>query len=1064
DKRQVGLLLGNMIGPCFLSDDLLWEVVVTKLVKLALEFGNIPEFLYGYAVFGSILINLTGEYKSSYELCKLSIELCNRYHARSQLARASEILGARVLHWFKPAKQALPVLSDGYKAALESGELLFAGYIYAIRLLTRISCSHNIDLLLKEAEEVISFTRNTQNQIAHYASIGFQLILRNLSARTKDRFSFHNETLTEADFLKQCKEYNLVTASCLFHILKAGLYYMYGNSAEALRSVNEAKKGSNVIVGFMSTADLNFYHSLTLADLFQDASPAGKGHYLETIRMNQARLKTWADNCPENFMCRYLLVEAELARIWGKDWEAVDLYEQAIKYAKEQEFVHIEALANELASKFWLSRGKERIARLYLENAYYLYQRWGAHAKVKDLETLYRDLLIRDTTKSLTITQHLTSCRLDWETCISALRALSAKLDLQDLLNNIMDSMMAHSGAERALIILKNGDDWRIQAMSDVVTKTREVLQNRPYRPQTKEDLGFSIPKMVFNYCLRSKEALVSGNAVQDPRIQKDWNIQRREIRSLACIPIPGQESIRAMIYLENNLMTDVFSLERMEIIRLLSAQFSISIENALLYNDLKQNTDTIRKSEERYELAVSGTSVGIWDWDIISGRVFLSGRLKNLLGYSADEFIDTMDDFWDRLHPEDKEATRTVFTRHLKEHLPYDLDYRLKTKSGDYRWFNARGQAIWDETGKATRMSGSIMDITERKQAEGDLKKAFEEIKGLKARLEQENIYLREEMGITRNHGEIIGQSSALKKVLMKIKKVASSGSAVLISGETGTGKELLARAIHNLSDRKDRTMVKVNCAALPSTLIESELFGREKGAYTGALSRQVGRFEIADNSTIFLDEIGELPPELQAKLLRVLQDGEFERLGSPKTIKVNVRVIAATNRDLEKAVAEGRFREDLFYRLNVFPIKMPPLRERVEDIPTLVWAFVKEFGQKMGKNIQTISKQSMDLLQKYSWPGNIRELRNVIEHAMLMSEGSHLKVDLPAPKSAEATSFPSLEEMEREHIKAALKATGWRIRGSNGAAELLQIKPSTLYSRMEKLGIPTRRIKDDH
>jgi PAS domain S-box-containing protein len=1054
-KKQVGLLLGNMVGPCYASGDLLWAAAITKLVNLALEFGNIPEFVYGYAEFGVILSFFTGDYQSGYDLGKLSIELCNRYHNRSQLARACQTFGGHLLHWIKPAKQALPVLNDGYQAALESGELQYAGYICCVKLSTLFSCSYKINPLLKETKETASFTKNTQNQIAHYFSIGFQLVLNNLSARTKDKFSFHNNMFTEADFLEQCKEYQLVTASCVFHILIAGSSYLHGNPSEALQSVKEAKKGLDSIAGLIHNVNLNLYHSLSLAELHQDASPEEKGHYLEDIRMNQGQLKTWADHCPENFMCRYLLVEAELARICGKDWEAVDLYEQAIKSAQDQEFVHMEALGNELASKFWLSRGKEQFARLHLENAYYLYQRWGAYAKVKDLESRYRHLLTKDTARALTITQQFTSGRLDLETLINGIQILSAKLDLQDLLNNIMDLMIAHSGAERALLILKHGDDWLIQAMSDVVTNIREVLPNRPFRPQMTEDLAFTIPEMVFRYCLRSKETLVSGNALQDPRIQKDRNIWRRQIKSMVCIPILNHERIRAMIYLENNLIPDVFSIERMGILQLLSTQFSISIENAMLYHDLKQNADTIRKSEERYKLALAGTSAGIWDWDINSGKVFLSGRLKELLGYSADEFLETLDDFWDRLHPEDKKVTRTAFVLHLKEHVPYDLEYRLKTKSGDYHWFNARGQAVWDETGKATRMSGSIIEITRRKHAEEDLKRAFEEIKGLKERLEQENIYLREEMGITHNYGKITGQSKAIKKVLMQIKKVAHSGSSVFISGETGTGKELIANAIHNLSDRKDRPMVKVNCAALPSALIESELFGREKGAYTGALSRQVGRFEIADNSTIFLDEIGELSPELQAKLLRVIQDGEFERLGSPKTIKVNVRVIAATNRDLEKAVAEGRFREDLFYRLNVFPIRMPPLRERMEDIPALVWAFVKEFGQKMGKNIQTISKQSIDLLQQYKWPGNIRELRNVIEHAMLMSEGNHLKVELPARKPAETTTFLSLEEMEREHIKAALKATGWRVRGNGGAAELLQIKPTTLYSRMEKLGI---------
>ncbi len=335
------------------------------------------------------------------------------------------------------------------------------------------------------------------------------------------------------------------------------------------------------------------------------------------------------------------------------------------------------------------------------------------------------------------------------------------------------------------------------------------------------------------------------------------------------------------------------------------------------------------------------------------------------------------------------------------------------------------------------------------------------QELIELRQQLERENIYLREEVKTLFQHEEIVGRSDALKRVLVKAEQVAPTDSTVLILGETGTGKELVARCIHKLSKRKDRVMVKVNCASLPAALVESELFGREKGAYTGALSRQIGRFEIAHGSTIFLDEIGELTPELQAKLLMVLQDGEFERLGSPHTIRVDVRVIAATNRDLAEAVRKGTFREDLYYRLNVFPIQIPPLRERSEDVPLLVMAFLSEFSKKMGKKIQTVSRKTMDALQSYKWPGNIRELRNVIEQAVIVSRGDGLNVSVPDSTNEITPLDRNLRDVQYRHIVEVLEATGWKIKGRGGAAEILGVKPSTLYTKMENLNIPTRQEK---
>ena len=342
------------------------------------------------------------------------------------------------------------------------------------------------------------------------------------------------------------------------------------------------------------------------------------------------------------------------------------------------------------------------------------------------------------------------------------------------------------------------------------------------------------------------------------------------------------------------------------------------------------------------------------------------------------------------------------------------------------------------------------------RSRAHAELAAAHEEIKRLNARLQAENVYLRQ-VSHTGSRERLASRSPSFKVVLEEIDRVAPTNAAVLLLGETGTGKELLAEAIHGASGRSLRALVKVNCAALPATLIESELFGREKGAYTGALARQMGRFEIADGSTIFLDEVGELPLELQPKLLRVLQDGRFERVGSTQTIRVDVRLIAATNRDLAAAVSEGSFREDLYYRLNVFPVEVPPLRERREDIAMLAWTFVKEFGEAMGRPIERIADESMAALEAYAWPGNVRELRNVIERAMILARDTTLHISL-GRTPARALSGPvpgTLHDAERAHVLRALEQSGWRVRGAGGAAERLGLKPTTLDSRIQRLGL---------
>ena len=481
-----------------------------------------------------------------------------------------------------------------------------------------------------------------------------------------------------------------------------------------------------------------------------------------------------------------------------------------------------------------------------------------------------------------------------------------------------------------------------------------------------------------------------------------------------------------------------------------------------ILPEDVEQGSPFEALMAERLASATDSAGVGLWSVEAGSQTVWVTRKMRELLQLSPDEKV-TSASFARVMHPEDRERMLQAMQHALETGEPLNVDFRVRLGNAGWRWVSARGRRQPGPVGAPARLMGASLEITERKLAEEALARSYAEIKQLKEQLQAERDYLRTEIQVSHAHGQIIGSSQAIKHVLQQVEQVAPADCPVLISGETGTGKELIAQEIHRLSPRKDRVMVLVNCAALPSALVESELFGRERGAYTGALTAQVGRFEIANGSTLFLDEVGELSLEVQAKLLRVLHQGEFQRLGSPKTHKVDVRVIAATNRDLAAEVRNGRFREDLYYRLKVFPIDIPPLRKRAEDIPSLVFAFMEEFSNRMGRKLTKVPRKGMEALQEHSWPGNIRELRNVIEHSVILSPGDMLKVSvLPDSPTREAQPV-SLAEAERDHILKALQTTRWRIKGPHGAATRLGLQPSTLYSRMQKLGIPHRRQKDE-
>ena len=479
------------------------------------------------------------------------------------------------------------------------------------------------------------------------------------------------------------------------------------------------------------------------------------------------------------------------------------------------------------------------------------------------------------------------------------------------------------------------------------------------------------------------------------------------------------------------------------------------------------------KELERQNELILESAGEGIYGLDTKGLTTFVNPAAAEMLGWAADELIGQP--MHKLLH-----HTRPDGSHFPREQCPIYAAFKdgeVRTVDDEVFWRKDGSSFPVEYTSTPVRDRGELVgavvvfrNLTDIKQSEENLRRALAEVERLRSRLEAENVYLQEEIRTEHNFDEIIGRSDAIRRVLEAVETVAPTEANVLIEGETGTGKELIARALHGLSSRGGKTLIKVNCASIPKELFESEFFGHVKGAFTGALRTRSGRFELADEGTIFLDEVGEIPLEMQSKLLRVLQEGQFERIGDERTRKVDVRVIAATNRNLKQEIEEGRFRQDLFYRINVFPIEVPPLRKRKEDIPLLAAHFLDKGVRGLEPKGLRLTADDVDRLQRYDWPGNVRELRNVIERAVITARGGALRFDLEgvtAPVAAKRPERPAvvgvsqvvpeaeIRQMERDNLLAALECTDWQIYGDDGAAALLGVKPSTLASRIKKMGL---------
>jgi len=1282
-------VLSGLTSVAYFTDSRLACVQMCRMVKIAMRYGTIGASALAYGYFGAILGPIFHRYTDGYRFVRLASNLIERHGFIACQAKIYHLMG-HVILWTGPIASAIEFSRATFRAAIETGDLAYACYGILHPIEVFLLRNDPLDAVWRESEIALDFTRKTKYRDVVDIIRSQQRFIATMQGRTETFSTFNDAQFDEATFEAQLTEDRMALMIFWYWMLKLKARFLAGDYAEALAAADKAKLQLWSSGAMVHLVDYTYYFALTVAACYENASTHQQQAWRELLTAHLEQLREWAETYPPTFGHKHALVSAEIARVEGRDTDAMHLYEQAIQSARENGFVQNEALSHELAARYYLARGFATISHTYLHNARSCYGRWGAFGKVKQLDELYPNLQPERIPPSPTSTIGTPVVQLDVETVVKASQALSSEILLPKLIENLMRIAVEHAGAERGLLILLRGDEPQIEAEATTGHGRVEVVVRQA--AVTPSDL----PQSALHYVIRTREHVVLDDASVANLYSDDEYVREKRPRSALFLPIVKQTKLVGALYLENNLTPCAFTSGRVAVLELLASQAAISLENATLYSDLQREgqnfrliVDTVpgflctmtargevefinqgildytgwtlddladwrlllhpddvamvmtrwirsvetgipydiehrirggdgvyrwfhvrglplrdtegrivrwynlitdiderRKTHEKLQRSeaflAQGQSIsqtGSFGWNVASEEIYWSEETYNIFGGNRT-FKPTLELIFQRIHPDDRDLVRQALDYAINEDTDFDIEHRLlmpgggvkhvhvlaralKTSSGNleyvgavtdvtaakqaedtirqselelrqimelapqhvavmghdrdrtrlyanqsvldyfgltleewrssnrprsfhpedwerttsetqskflnglphevearflrkdgkYRWFLCRWNPLRDEQGRLMRWYVAATDIEDRKQAE--------------QRLQNENVALREEIDKASMFEEIIGTSAPLQTVLSRISKVAPTGSSVLITGETGTGKELVARAIHRRSKRSSRAFVSVNCATIPRDLIASELFGHEKGAFTGATQRRLGRFELAEGGTIFLDEVGELPAETQIALLRVLQEHEFERVGGTGTIRNDVRVIAATNRDLEAAIAARTFRSDLFYRLNVFPIEIPPLRERREDIPLLVEYFIDRYARKAGKSFQAVNKNSLELLQSYPWPGNTRELQNVIERSVIVCETENFSVDESwlsrQPRATEPNRAPGLFKRlpseEKAIIEAALIECGGRVYGPSGAAAKLGIPRSTLESKIRSLKISKNR-----
>ena len=1056
DPASLGSLdiLTKLADIAYGTDNNLHVLATCSAVNLSLERGNCDASCNAYVCLGAIAGGRFGDYQAGYRFGRIGYELVEQRGWKRRQPRILVVFGALVIPWTRPVKAGRDFLRRAIEGANSIGDVVYAAGAGSHVNTNMLAAGDNLADVERAAERSLELALKARFGLAIEAIAAQLGLVRTLRGLTRKFGCFDNEQFDEATAERRfASNPNLQAAEFWYWVRKLQARFFAGDYSAAIEASSRAQQllWTSASVVF-EVAEYHLYSALSRAACCHSVSPDERRQQLETVALHQRQLDIWAQNCPENFENRAALVGAETAFIEGRDLDAMRLYERAIRSARTNGLIHNEALAYECASAFYRARGFDEFAEIYLRNARSCYLSWGADGKVRQLDDLYPQLAERHPrTGDSTIQAPIE--HLDLATVMKVSQAVSGEMVLEKLINVLMRTAIEHAGAERGLLIVPRDSTLHLEAEATTVGGAIVV---RLGHASMSSDL---LPESVAHYVARTNEAVIlDGASVQKNPFSADRYLLQHHTRSILCLPLTNQGKLTGVLYLENNLAPHVFTPNQVSVLKMLASQAAIALENARLYAGLEAREAKIRR-------LIDANVIGICIWNLDGNIIEANEAFLKMLGYDREDVVSAGFRWTEMTPPEwcdvdaraiaDLKATGTI---QLHEKELFRKDRSRVPILGAGALFEAGGN----------EGVSFVLDLSEQKGTQANLEKALGEIKQLKDRLQAENVVLREQVDRAFMFEEIVGASGALKAVLSLASKVAATDSTVLLTGETGTGKELIARAIHKRSQRSSRAFISVNCAAIPASLIASELFGHEKGAFTGAITRRLGRFEVAEEGTIFLDEVGELPAETQIALLRVLQEREFERVGGNRTLRANVRVIAATNRDLEAAIVAGTFRNDLFYRLNVFPIEIPPLRERKEDIPLLVEYFVSRFARRAGKSIHGINKKTLELLVSYPWPGNIRELQNVVERAVIVCETENLSMDESWLSRQSVASQPKshldlsqLAAQEKVMIEAALRESRGRVFGPSGAAAKLSIPPTTLESKIRSFKINKNRFK---
>jgi predicted ATPase/transcriptional regulator with GAF, ATPase, and Fis domain len=1055
-------VLSVLMTPAYFTDFRLYCLQICRMVNVSLQQGASGASVSAFAHWVSGPGWIFHRYDEAYRFAMLACDLVEKHGFIAGQAKVYGSTGT-VAVWTQSIATAMDFNRKSFRAAMETGDLTYASFAMLRAIPLLLLRNDPLDVVQRESEMALEFVRNAKFGDAADIIVSQQRFIATMQGRTATFSTFNDAQFDEMTFEARFTGFRIPLLPCWYWILKLEARFLSGDYAEALATADKTKRFLGASASQIQLLDYYYYTALTVSALYETASADEQQAWRELLRAHRTQLREWAENYPPTFADKHTLVLAEIARLEKRDADAMQLYEQAIHLARDHGFVQNEGLAHELTAQYYLAHGLETAGYAHLRNARNCYDRWGALGKVKQLDELYPHLQEEGTPTLTTLTTPTTSTtstidtpvgQLDVETVVKASQALSSEIVLSKLIEKLMRIAVEHAGAERGLLILLSGAETRIEAVATTGHGKVEVA----VRPTviTPDDL----PQSTLQYVIRTRERVVLDDASVGNLYSGDEYVRRKRPRSVLCLPILKQAKLVGAFYLENRLTPRAFTSDRVALLEVLASQAAVSLENANLYSGLQRSQAYLAQGQ-----SISHT--GSFGWNVSNGEIYWSEETYTIFEYDRT-VKPTLESVFHRIHPEDRDLTQQTIDRAIGAKENFDHEHRLLMPDGSVKYLHVLARALETSSGDL-EFVGAVSDVTAAKQARAEIEKAFEEIKGLKDRLQNENVALREEIDRASMFEEIVGISPALHAVLSRVSKVAPTDSTVLITGETGTGKELIARAVHKRSQRSSRPFVSINCAAIPRDLIASELFGHEKGAFTGATQRRLGRFELAEGGTIFLDEMGELPAETQIALLRVLQEHEFERVGGTGTIRTNVRVIAATNRDLEAAIASGMFRSDLFYRLNVFPIEVPPLRGRREDIPLLVEYFVDRYARRAGKSLRAVNKKSLELLQSYPWPGNIRELQNIIERSVIVCDTENFSVDESwlswQPRATGSRSrfelSQKLASQEKDMIEAALRESGGRVSGPSGAAAKLGIPASTLYSKIGSLRIDKNRFK---